>query len=70
MADLVAAGKRVLVVSGADYGADAAGVLFTRPQICHWQVLPHTKSGAPAALLIVFPELLPSASANIEPGGL
>ena len=40
MADLVTAGKRVMVVSGADYGADAAGVLFTRPQICNWQVQP------------------------------
>ena len=39
MAELVANGKRVMVVSGADYGADAADVLFTRPDVCNWQVL-------------------------------
>ena len=38
MAKLVAGGRRVMVVSGADYGADAASVLFTRPDVCNWQV--------------------------------
>ena len=27
-----------MVVSGADYGADAADILFTRPDVCGWQV--------------------------------
>lgn len=40
MGELVAAGKRVMVVSGVNYGADAAGVLFTKPDICNWQVQP------------------------------
>lgn len=40
MAQLVAEGRRVMVVSGADYGADAADLLFTRPDVCGWQVHP------------------------------
>ena len=40
MGELVAAGKRIMMVSGVDYGADAAGVLFTKPDICKWQVQP------------------------------
>ncbi len=38
MAELVTAGRRVMVVSGADYGPDAADILFTRPDVCGWQV--------------------------------
>ena len=70
MADLVAAGKRVMVVSGADYGADAAGVLFTRPQICNWQVQPRAKSGAPIALLVVFTKLHLLAWASAKRWGI
>ncbi|CAK0733927.1 hypothetical protein CVIRNUC_000356 [Coccomyxa viridis] len=40
MAELVAAGRRVMVVSGADYGPDAADILFTRPDVCGWQEPP------------------------------
>ena len=40
MAELVAAGRRAMVVSGANYGADAANILFTRPDVCGWQVCP------------------------------
>lgn len=46
MGELVAAGKRVMVVSGADYGPDAEDVLFTRPAICNWQVW-HTLAAKP-----------------------
>ena len=71
MADLVTAGKRVMVVSGADYGADAAGVLFTRPQICNWQV----ELGFPAIRLPnscwpVFPWAPPLAWASVYRGAL
>ena len=38
MAELVAEGRKAMVVSGADYGADAADILFTRPDVCGWQV--------------------------------
>ncbi len=37
MNQLVSEGKRLLVASGEDYGADMAQLIFARPAICGWQ---------------------------------